>query len=381
VHSLVSPYDIDTRSAILCSYFQAIVALERQHIADIPRTPIPALFSAAASGKASVYALFGGQGTNEVYFDELQFLYDTYRPFVEPFITTLTQNVLEPLSAARQGTMFYNHGMDVVSWLSDAALRPPLAYLASVPVSLPLIGLTQLVQYLVVCRVSGLTPGELRSRISGTTGHSQGVVSAVAIAASSSFESLTDNSCKAVKWLLFAGCRAQEVFPVVSLEPSIVQDTLDGGEGLPSPMLSITGLLLKDLEPHVKNANSHLPQNSKLTVSLHNGSKAFVVTGPARALYGLVTSLRKIRAASTTEQSKVPFSQRTPVFSVRFLVVAAPFHSVYMNGASERVCQDDLGGEELWKTEDLHIPVYHTENGSLFAHLSICVTATHIHGN
>jgi fatty acid synthase subunit alpha, fungi type len=90
---------------------------------------------------------------------------------------------------------------------------------------------------------------------------------------------LTDNSSKVVKWLLLAGCRAQEIFPVVSLEPGIVQDTLDGGEGLPSPMLSITGLLLKNLEPHIKNANAHLPENLKLMLSLHNGSKAFVATG------------------------------------------------------------------------------------------------------
>jgi fatty acid synthase subunit alpha, fungi type len=78
-------------------------------------------------------------------------------------------------------------------------------------------------------------------------------------------------------------------------------------------------------------------------------------------------SLRKLRAASTADQSKVPFSQRTPVFSVRFLVLAAPFYSVYMNGASERLCQDDLRGEELWQAEDGHIPVYHTETGLLFA--------------
>ena len=368
VHSLISQYDANSRSAVLCSYFQAIFVLERQHVADIPHAPTPALFSAAASGKASIYALFGGQGTNKVYFDGLQFLYNSYKPFVEPFIATICQNVLGRFSAARQDTMCYNHGMDVVSWLSDMALRPPLAYLASVPVPLPLIGLTQLAQYLMVCHVSCLTPGELRDRISGTTGHSQGVVSAVAIAASSSFKSLMDNSSKAVKWLLFAGYRAQEIFPVISLEPRIVQDTLDGGEGLPSPMLLIAGLLLKDLEPHTKNANSHLPENSKLTLSLHNGPKAFVAAGLARALCGLVMSPRKLRAASTTDQSKVPFSQRTPVFSVRFLVVAAPFHGVYMNGGSERLCRDDLRGEELWKAEDLHIPVYHTQTGLLFAY-------------
>src|SRR5215471_17807471 len=116
--------------------------------------------------------------------------------------------------------------MDVVSWLSGGSLRPSTTYLASVPISFPLIGLTQLVQYLVVCRVSGLTPGELRDRISGATGHSQGIVSAVAIAASATFESFTENSLKALKWLFFSGLRGQQTFPVTSLDPSIVQDSI-----------------------------------------------------------------------------------------------------------------------------------------------------------
>jgi fatty acid synthase subunit beta len=262
--------------------------------------------------------------------------------------------------------MLFNFGMNVHEWLIGTVPRPPLPYLASVPVSLPLIGLTQLVQYVVACRVSGLTPGELRSRISGTTGHSQGIVSAVAIAASTSFESLSLNSCKAVQWLLCAGCRAQQAFPVLSLEPSIVQDSVDGGEGVPTPMLSVTGLSLKDLQPLIKSANSHLPDNSKMFVSLHNGPRAFVITGPSRCLYGLVASLRKIRGVSGQDQSKVPYSQRSPVFSVRFLVVAAPFHSIYMNGTSEELLEEDLDGEELWRPEDLAIPVYNTEDGQSF---------------
>jgi fatty acid synthase subunit alpha, fungi type len=124
-------------------------------------------------------------------------------------------------------------------------------------------------------------------------------------------------------------------------------------------MLSVTGLSLKDLEPHIKSANSHLPENSKMSVSLHNGPKAFVVTGPPRSLYGLVTSLRKIRGAGGQDQSKVPYSQRSPVFSVRCLVVAAPFHSIYMTGVSEKLMAEDLDGEELWRPEDLAIPVSH----------------------
>ena len=63
---------------VLSSYFLALAALEGGNVTDIPRAPASALLSAAAKGEASVFALFGGQDTNEVYFDELQSLYDIY---------------------------------------------------------------------------------------------------------------------------------------------------------------------------------------------------------------------------------------------------------------------------------------------------------------
>lgn len=362
IHLLSSGYDTEVRKVVLSSYYQALAALRTKQVAGIPLGPQSALFAAATAGKASIFALFGGQGTNEVYFDELQSLYDTYKPFVAPFISTVSKSTLVPLAAQHASSPHYTYGLDVVSWLSGASPRPSTAYLATVPVSFPLIGLTQLVQYLVVCQVTGLTPGDLRERIAGATGHSQGIVSAVAIAASSTFESFTDNAEKAIKWLFFSGLRGQDAFPVVSLEPSIVQDAVEGGEGTPSPMLSVTGLSLKELAPHIKETNAHLADNSKLFVSLHNGPRAFVVTGPARALFGLVTNLRKIRAANGLDQSKVQFSQRKPVFSVRFLVVGVPYHSDYLSGATEQL-REDLEGEELWNAADLKIPVFHTEDG------------------
>jgi fatty acid synthase subunit alpha, fungi type len=253
-------------------------------------------------------------------------------------------------------------GLDLLSWLSGAAARPAVSYLASVPVSFPLIGLTQLVQYLVVCHVANLTPGELRGRLSGATGHSQGIVSAVVIAASDTFEVFVDNSHKAVKLLFYSGLRGQQAFPVTSVEPSIVQDAISGGEGTPSPMLSVAGLTLKELRLHVSKTNQHLPANSQLHVSLHNGPKAFVVTGPSKALFGLVTSLRKVKAQSGLDQSKTPFSQRKPVFSIRFLLVGVPYHSEYLDGVTDTV-EEDLEDEELWEAKDLKIPVYNTDDG------------------
>ncbi|KAF7312560.1 Fatty acid synthase subunit alpha [Mycena indigotica] len=375
IHSLAASYDTEVRKAVLSSYILALATLRASSSADqIPSAPKSALLSAVSNDKASVFALFGGQGTNEVYFDELQSLYDIYQPFVAQFIEIVTKDALIPLAAAQNSTFHYTFGLDVVSWLSGASPRPSTAYLASVPVSFPLIGLTQLVQYLVACNVAGLTPGEYRDTLAGATGHSQGIVSAVAISASTSFESFTANGLKAIKWLFFSGLRGQQAFPVVALEPGIVNDSVEGGEGTPSPMLSVTGLKLVELESHIKKTNTHLAENAQISVSLHNGPRAFVVTGPARSLYGLVTSLRKVRALSGLDQSKIPFSQRKPVFSVRFLVVGVPYHSGYLVGQTEKIMAEDLNGEELWAASDLAIPVFNTEDGSDLRQLSTSIT-------
>jgi len=195
-------------------------------------------------------------------------------------------------------------------------------------------------------------------------GHSQGIVSAVVIAASGSFEEFTDNSYKAIRWLLYSSLRGQQAFPVTSVEPSIVQDAIAGGEGTPSPMLSIAGLTLKGLQPHVSKTNRHHPANSQLHILLHNGPKTFIITGPPKALFSLVTSLRKIRARSGLDQSKTPFSQRKPFFSIRFLHVGVPYHSEYLEGVTDTV-EEDLD-EELWEVRDLKIPVYNTEDGISF---------------
>ena len=365
IHFVASAYDAEIRKLILASYFMAFSALEDH--GDLPKQTRSAVLREAASGKASIFGLFGGQGVNEVYFEELQALYDVYRPFVVTLLETITREVLEPLAAKENSTAHYRHGFNVIAWLANPALRPPIHYLASVPISLPLIGLTQLVQYLVACRVEGMSPGDMLKILSGATGHSQGIVSAVAVAASESFEDFSANAVKALRWLFYSGLRGQQAFPVLSLDPNIVQDSVEGGEGMPSPMLLITGLRLTELEPHLHKTNSYLEQGSQIHVSLHNGPRAFVITGPAKSLHGLVTSLRKVRAAQGADQSKIPFSQRKPTFFVRFLVVGVPYHSEYLQGATDSVVRD-LGDEELWQTSDLKIPVFNTEDGKLSFH-------------
>ena len=117
---MTSTFDTDTRKTVLSAYFLAVATLKtRQVDASIPKQESALqVLADALSKKSSVFALFGGQGTNEVYFDELQNLYDIYKPFVAPFVQTLTEDVLAPLVTEEEVSNHYTFGLDVVSWLS-----------------------------------------------------------------------------------------------------------------------------------------------------------------------------------------------------------------------------------------------------------------------
>lgn len=100
IHSLTATFASESRQDILKGYFAALAALEsRVAPAEVPRAPQSALLKAAKSGNASIYGLFGGQGTNEVYFAELKGLYNIYKPYILELITQLTKNVLIPAAA------------------------------------------------------------------------------------------------------------------------------------------------------------------------------------------------------------------------------------------------------------------------------------------
>jgi fatty acid synthase subunit alpha len=105
----------------------SLVALEDAKVADLSRGPTLALLSAAAQDRASVFALFGGQA-NEVYFNELQSLYDIYTPYLTPLTPPppITDEILKSLESAWEATSFYAYGSDVSSWLADTKPRRDL---------------------------------------------------------------------------------------------------------------------------------------------------------------------------------------------------------------------------------------------------------------
>ncbi|KAF2724973.1 beta subunit of fatty acid synthase [Polychaeton citri CBS 116435] len=357
VHALAAsiPGIVEKKLITVKSYYAARAAINRPI-----KSHESALLREAADENAYIYAVFGGQGNIEEYFDELREVYNTYPSFLEDFITAAASHLLA-LSKDSRAEKLYPKGLDVMRWLNNKDAQPDTDYLVSAPVSFPLIGLTQLAHYVVMCRVLGTHPGHVRDRFAGTTGHSQGVVTAAAIAASKNYETFDKNSKDALTILFWIGARSQQAFPRTSLAPSVLQDSEDIGEGIPTPMLSIRDLPREAVQKHIDTTNEHLPKERHIGISLVNSARNFVVTGPPMSLYGLNQQLRRIKAPTGLEQTRVPYTERKVRFVNRFLPISAPFHSPYLADAAQHLAEDlkeiSIPGSELG------IPLYDTCTG------------------
>ncbi|KAL9127697.1 MAG: hypothetical protein Q9217_003470 [Psora testacea] len=357
IHALASslPGIAQKKLLVVKSYYAARASANRPL-----RAHPSALFRAAGDQEAGIYAIFGGQGNIEEYFDELREVYTTYPSFVEKLVED-SASLLQTLSRDPRAEKLYSKGLDVMQWLHNKDAQPDTDYLVSAPVSLPLIGLVQLAHYTITCRALGLSPGDVREYLSGTTGHSQGIVTAAAIAAADSWEAFEKAAKNAVIILFWIGSRSQQAYPRTSLAPSTLQDSIENGEGTPTPMLSVRDLSRTALQEHIDSTNRHLPENRHISISLINSARNFVVTGPPISLCGLNLQLRRVKAPTGLDQTRVPFTERKVRFVNRFLPITSPFHSTYLTEA-DKLIQEDLKDIKI-SVKELGIPVYNTATG------------------
>lgn len=357
VHALVATLPgIDAKkSEVLRSYYASRSVLNRA-----VRPHQSALFRASEEGDASIYNIFGGQGNIEEYFEELRELWQTYPSFVGDLILTAAEQ-LQTLANNPSAEKLFTKGLDIMNWLQNPEATPDVEYLITAPVSFPLIGLVQLAHYEVTCKTLGIHPGTLRERISGTTGHSQGVVMAAATAAADSWETWPEIVKSSLSILFWIGARSQQTFPRTSMTPSVLQDSIENGEGTPTPMLSIRDLSQDQVQTHIDATNKYLPADRHIAISLINSPRNMVVTGPPMSLYGLNLQLRKVKAPTGLDQTRIPHTQRKVRFANRFLPITAPFHSKYLAEATALI-DEDLKNIKI-DAASLAIPVYNTNTG------------------
>ncbi|KAJ9459233.1 Fatty acid synthase subunit beta (FAS I), partial [Diplonema papillatum] len=318
---------------------------------------------AAQDGSISLGITFGGQGY--VYINELQALYPTYKPLIHDYLVGLVDvlqaDVKSPEAVA---SSFVQQQLNVVEWLKDPTKIPSENYLISAPVSMPLVGLTQLLQYAVSLRALNMSPGDMRKLTKIATGHSQGLISAVVASASDTWEDYVKNSQKAVRMLLWMGIRAQERMPTVTPSPQILQDSVQAGEGVPQRMLSITSLPVDAVRKVVDETNQYLSDDRKVHVSLLNGTHQVVASGPDSSLYGLNVRLRKMKGLASSEQGRVPYSKRKTPFTTQYLLSTVPFHSPYLKDVPATAIQDFKRMNLSFSSDELKVPVVSLADGS-----------------
>ncbi|KAN0066591.1 fatty acid synthase alpha subunit Lsd1 [Thecaphora frezii] len=363
IHGLALSLGPRRRQRLLRAYFEAYAALEGSPFEPTLRKP--KLLLEASAGRLEAYAIFGGQGNNRGYFDELQALYDTYRPLVEPLLSAADARLsqLARDAASDNGTPhpFYQHGYSLLSWLDGRSERPPGDYLATNPISGPLLCLTQLTQYYATCRSVGMSAAEVRDCFKACSGHSQGIVGATVFASATDDADFIRRVVRALELLFYLAFHALSSIARADVEPAMQAEAVDAGHDVPSPMLLVNGLERAFLEKRIAACNEHLDANRRIFVSLVNGPTTIVLTGDPRALMGLVRELTPICAPADLNQTKVPFSQRKPVFKMRFLPVDLPYHSPYLEGVAPAAIR---AAEAVWPVCDLAIPTFSTFDGS-----------------
>ncbi|OJJ69732.1 hypothetical protein ASPBRDRAFT_198373 [Aspergillus brasiliensis CBS 101740] len=355
VHSAVSHLGISEKTSIIKAYFAAYGTLSRK-----PRRQPSILLESAKDGPSRIYALFGGQGNDEKYFEDLKETYSTYTDILRRCVFSGAR-LLEDLAGESAFKAHFQHGFSLMDWLEKPDSEPNSAYLLSAPVSMPLIGLLQMCHFIVACQTMGLSPREMHGYLAGVTGHSQGIVVALVTAISDTWEDFYRHSLEALRILFFISCRSHEISPPQFIPESIRQDAEDNGEGTPGPMLRVRNLRQGQLQRIIDKVNGYLPEESRIAISLFNGPQNLVVTGPPLSLYGLSRHLRALKPSKTSREAQIPASKRKPKIEHRFLPITAPFHSIYLDEVVSLVV-NDLRDINI-TCNQLRIPLYATTDG------------------
>ncbi|KAJ2611435.1 hypothetical protein H4S08_003155, partial [Coemansia sp. RSA 1365] len=160
IHVAVQEYGLSNESAqaVLRAYY----SLWKMDEAQSRYRNAAANTPSALLGSSSVclMAMFGGQRGVGNGLEEASWLLDVYRPLLEDYLLLMSEFLQLEAQDVRISSVYFK-GLDVFEWLMHPEMAPDLQYLRSMPVCLPITGLTQLMQVMVLYKTLFMTPGEL----------------------------------------------------------------------------------------------------------------------------------------------------------------------------------------------------------------------------
>lgn len=273
---------------------------------------------------------FAGQGYDG--WSELLQVYESEK--CAQFVDTVVEGLVQEIQAL--GYDSQTQMVIVGHWLQQQHL--PYDEASKVEITGPITALVQLTKVwkTITSTATGTFPGTISRMFSGATGHSQGIVTAVALASSHSRLEFIQNTIKALTLLFLIGFHAQRVF--ITEEPLVETKT--------SPMLGIK-ISEIDLVPLLAKFNANLESDTpnKLYVAIKNSDSNTVISGPPALVQEFCTVL---------ESYGIDF---------RFFSIGVPFHSGLLSSAVIPTLADATKLDLHFRRDSLIIPVFSCNTG------------------
>ncbi|KAJ1987194.1 fatty acid synthase alpha subunit Lsd1 [Coemansia umbellata] len=315
--------------------------------------PRPAVFSTA---QFKLLAAFRGQGGMDNYIEETREIYTTYRPLVTEFVEQMTAFLVKEAAETRMVPL-YKHGINVLSWITKPETLPEQEYMLTVPVCIPVVGLTQLMQITVLYKTLGITPGQLAASFEEITGHSQGISTATALSMAADEASFYRISKCVLGLLMLTGAFPQLDYPLS--RPAVATDLESTDvKQRPTQMVCVLRLTQAQLKKVIEQFNKQQKAEAEYVyLSLINGSRVFVVSGATGPIARFVRKLALEYDAEGVDQSRISFSQRKPRVSYSYISINAPYHCKLLTHAMEDAYRYAEVKGWLLDTREMRCPV------------------------
>jgi len=167
IHAIIHQFPTSLQETLLRNYYVTLTLMQKHHLIMPTSGSIPPLFAAAARKDATLLAAFGGQGNVEDYFSDLENAFSVYPTIVRPFVAQLSAFLFRYASSPEAKSVFSGE-IDVLKWLDNPETKPSKNYFLSAPVSLPVIGISQLVWYYLIVKIMDVEPDQVRQYFTGT---------------------------------------------------------------------------------------------------------------------------------------------------------------------------------------------------------------------
>ncbi|KAJ2728322.1 fatty acid synthase alpha subunit Lsd1, partial [Coemansia sp. BCRC 34962] len=307
--------------------------------------------------------MFGGQRGFGDPIHEAVWLLDVYRPLLSDFVSRMS-GFMHRESQDESMRFVYARGFDVLAWLTTPDAMPDTQYLLSAPVAIPLVGLIQLMQVMVLYKTLGVSPGELARRFKVAVGHSQGIATATVFSSLTDEQSLYDIGERILGIQMLTGAIPQRRFPCPRLSVPPAQLARQAVDYDPHPTISVQGLARPTLEQLIAKFNSRQPTSDlHVFIAVANAPSHFVVAGHINSAVGFVHLLRSESADPDKDQSRVPFPLRKPVITAQYTTISAPYHCPLLEPLVDKVHAAALEKGWALSSSGLQVEVRATYDG------------------